>query len=402
MIDIIAVCNAKSKLIVIDSCYADNPETHNLNYEMKRSVEESYGKGCSIFASSSIEEQSFPYDDTNQYSAFTKFFCDALLDKHIVSEGYLYFNEVQNLVSIYANAWSKKGADKQTPVFRSNSYGTFTLPINDRKYESDEETVPVYTTNWYRIMNVEDQKKFNGIGYMHLFAVKVIVDDHNYQILDVYLHNLYREIYNYLINIGAVPNSIWIFIANDLIDYEDCRWKYVLKYADKENLKWLDKPSERVNFIAKNITYTENSMYDILKNQRLSYTLPDKELIQYWAMVLDTFVNNIEPLINEYRNYKAKDVGYEAIVESRKKALSQMKDLFYKIDDARFPMPYSKLKKYDDICYELAQEIRGVIISVPVSEEDAMKNEYHIMEDTLKHYYKIFYKWTENNKNLMI
>lgn len=41
-------------------------------------------------------------------SVFTQFLCDALKDKHLIREDSLYFNDFQNLVSIYAINYNRK------------------------------------------------------------------------------------------------------------------------------------------------------------------------------------------------------------------------------------------------------------------------------------------------------
>ncbi len=291
----------------------------------------------------------------------------------------------------------------QTPVFRSNSYGVFTLITNKTDSEVGiiyEMPTILYSTNWYRVMNIDLQRKFKNGKYANLFIVKLVLDYKKHIDIEDTFKELISELINHNRCKGKETNILQIHIANELIDYENCLWQYILKYADGENRHWLDKPSKDVTILNHNITVKEISFYNSSKKQRIEHTISDDGLIEYWHNVLDTYVNNIEPVINEYRKYRANDVDYSHVIAKRKEALNNLDKLFFDIDDAHFPMPFSIYTKYDEICYTFAIDIRQIILSFAIDEVKLKENNYYHIEDAIKQYYNIFNKWSIYNKEV--
>ncbi len=142
LINLISKAQAKSKLIILDCCHADNSYGTNIqNFNVEKAVDELYQAGISVFCACRSRQYSYPYDG-RKISAFTKFICDALRYKGIYREDGLYFNDIKLLVEVYAKVWNSKNVDKiQNPVFRSNMVGTIVFPL---KFPKMKEKNRVY------------------------------------------------------------------------------------------------------------------------------------------------------------------------------------------------------------------------------------------------------------------
>lgn len=118
---------ANSKVVILDCCHSDVGEKFIPPIDEDAVVEKFYATGITIFCACKKQEQSMSED--GKTSVFTQFLCDALKDKHLIREDSLYFNDFQNLVSIYAINYNRKHpGEDQTPVMRTSMIGTLTFP----------------------------------------------------------------------------------------------------------------------------------------------------------------------------------------------------------------------------------------------------------------------------------
>lgn len=134
LIHVFSQSKAKSKLVVLDCCHADNKYgTSVQTFNTEKAIDDLYQAGISVFCSCEGGQSSNPYYD-KKVSAFTQFLSDALNYKGIYREDGIYFNDIKLLVETYAKVWNHKNVDAiQNPVFRSNMIGTIVFPLKQPK-----------------------------------------------------------------------------------------------------------------------------------------------------------------------------------------------------------------------------------------------------------------------------
>lgn len=90
--------------------------------------------------------------------------CDALRDKHLIREDSLYFNDFQNLVTIYAMNYNRKHpGEEQTPVMRTSTIGTVTFPAKFCKEKKKDRVKGYLKTEKFDAVDIDfDLKK--GVG----------------------------------------------------------------------------------------------------------------------------------------------------------------------------------------------------------------------------------------------
>jgi hypothetical protein len=399
VIEIISGCDAKSKLIILDCCHADNPKTHNLESKVEDTISESFGKGCSIFSSSTINESSYPFSDDKKYSAFTRLLCNALNDKHIFNKGYVYFNDVQNLVAIYFEMWSKKNQLAQRPIFRSSCFGTFVLPVKDYNEPEEVSIRPIHISDSIRIMDIKSDRKNNDYGEYSLYqSLAVIVEPNHKSDLTSYVKEVATIVKKFLQTTGTNFNIMWLYVAHDLIDYDNNNWKYIIRNSDKYNTKWLRINNSTV--INAELTYQVQPNYESNRKERLEYTMSNKDLINYWDENLSELIVQIDPLIKIYQSYKLEDIDRDTLCKSRNDIAKVLSEKLYEFDNARFPEPFSSLKKFDETCYELANELRGIVIALPKKRSDFDELNTYNIEKSVSDYYSLYHRWSKFRKEI--
>lgn len=92
---------AKTKLLIFDCCHADYKEAITWKkFDTESALDKLYQAGITAFYSCQKDECSNPYNNM-EVSAFTKFLCDAIYDKHFERNGTVYFYDLIKLVDIY-------------------------------------------------------------------------------------------------------------------------------------------------------------------------------------------------------------------------------------------------------------------------------------------------------------
>lgn len=414
MIDIISKSPAKTKLIILDCCHADNKQgyTNNMSFKIEDAVDKFYQKGCAIFSSCKSTEQSYPYN-SGEISAFTKFIYDALMDNYLVKDGYLYFNDFKNLVQVYANAWSKKYPDKvQTPILRSNIVGTITFSIIGAKTQQENvnQFKPIRNKDC-DILDIKYGIKFNDENkLLKTYTAKIILKT---RIQSGNLKENFESIIDTIKNIYLPPtnwqqkevdkqdvNIIFIYIANDILDIDEGTYSYRVVWANRDKDKWLDLGSEAIK--TNNYSYIKENMYEYLKEERLKNTISDEVLILCWDELLNVIITKTEELIDTYTQYIAEDIDRETLYKKAIEINSFLSELFLKADDMPFAIPNSVVKEFDKLSSMLCGSCRGLVGLYTNIINRTEQNQKACFEIELKNYYIDLNQWIQCRKELKL
>ena len=413
MVELISKSCAKTKLIILDCCHADNKQeyTNNMSFEIDEAVDKFYQKGCAIFSSFKSTQQSYPYN-TGKVSAFTQFIYDALMNNYLIKDGYLYFNDFKNLVQIYANAWSKKYPDKvQTPILRSNIVGTITFSIIGEKTQKENvnQFKPIRGKDC-DILDIKYGIKFTDANkLLKTYTAKIILKT---RIKSDNLLETFENIINTLRNIYLPPtnwqqrevdkqpvNILFLYIANDILDIDECMYCYRLVWANREKDKWLNLGTKAI--ITNKYSYIKNDMYEYLKAERLKNTLSDEGLVACWDDFLNVIIPQTQELINFYTEYIAEDIDRNTLHNKAIEINSILSELFLKADDMPFTMPNSVVKEFDKLSLMLCGSCRGLILWY-TNIDRTEQNQRDCFEIELQNYYTNLNQWIQCKKELKI
>lgn len=295
--------------------------------------------------------------------------------------------------------WSKKNQLAQRPIFRSSCFGTFLLPVKDYKEPEEVSLKPIHISDSIRIMDIKRDRKNNDYGEYSFFqSLAVIVEPNHKSDQTSYVKEVVTIVKNFIQTTGTIFNSMWLYVAHDLIDYDNSNWKYIIRNGDKDNTKWLRINNSTV--INAELTFQVQPNYEINRKDRLEYTMSNKDLINYWDENLSELIVLIDPLIKVYQSYKFEEINRDTLCKSRNDIAKVLSGKLYEFDNARFPEPFSNLKKFDETCYELASELRGIIIALPKNRSDFDKLNAYNIEKAVSDYYSLYHRWSEFRKEL--
>ena len=303
--------SARSKIIFLDCCFSGNYSVSKTSeFNIEKTVAEFQGKGYAVFSSSNSSQVSYGHPD-KPISVFTSFLCDALQDKHIIKQGKITLYNIQKLVSLYLEVWSKRNPDKQQrPIFRANMGGTIFFDVHDYK--------PFYTSEIYAEFNkyIIYKVESNHTGIAKRYAVKVILKEplSLNEIGEISLEIKDRvktaEIYNNEIAQkkweSKLANIVWIYFGRDESDMINgnfiCHTTWI---DDKQDEKWWHRVNNKDTFILNGIHFNIHSYYEQLKSFNQENTGSKDEIILKTKEILANMVTLAERVVwlfNEYKN----------------------------------------------------------------------------------------------------
>lgn len=301
---------ARSKVIFLDCCFSGNFSVDKtLKFNIEETISEFEGKGYAVFSSSNSSEVSYGHPD-KPISVFTNFLCDALQDKYIVKKGRISLYDLQKLVSLYLEIWSRKNPDKQQhPIFRSNIGGTIFFKVQEYK--------PFYVKQIYKEYDKYIIYKVEPLhtGIAKRYAVKVILKEpfsleeigrisleikDKMRSVEVYRNEISKKQWE-----GKLANIIWIYLGRDESDM--IKGNFICKITwvdDSQDKKWWYRVDEKNTFIMNGIHYDIYTYYEQLKSFNEENTGNKYELILKVREILGYMINLGEKVIKLYNEYK--------------------------------------------------------------------------------------------------
>ena len=401
LIDIFSKSRAKSKLVILDCCHADNKhETKQQVYNADKMIEDLYQAGISIFYSCEKEQTSNPYYG-GQISAFTQFLCDALSYKGIYRDGGLYFYDIKLLVERYAEVWNSKNKETiQTPIFRTNMIGTIIFPLRKCYVKEEQKRYEIHTKN-FSIIDLRQEIKTINAEYEKTFAAKIVANvDIRNDVLE-----FVDEVSTTIRKIKLPANTpkqkmtehqevdvVRLSIGNDMLDAEEAYWEYSAVWESNKEFRWGNKLGNK-KVRSGNITYAKQENYEQLRHNRLAYVYPDNELREFCNQNIDVLVKKTELVISEFRNYENEDSSFEQVQKMAKNIAVELDEVYDKSFNAYFSLPGSELKEFSDLSYNLAVLLKEMLwlLTLEKSEESLIAN-YKIK---LAEYYEKLNRWNE-------
>lgn len=384
---------ARSKIILFDSCRSGNYEVAKKeDFDIEKTVESFLGKGYAVISSSNSSQFSYGHPEKN-CSLFTYFLCLALLDKHIIKNGKKTFHDIQRLVSLFLEVWSKNNPDlAQKPICKTNMVGTLVFEVEEhRPYMSNDI---YYETEKYIVSKVEPLH----ISNMKRYAIKVILKEPfsfreissiNLEIikdnlmLDLYKNNMEEKIFK-----GKSTNIVWVYYGLDETEIENgfylCKTTWVDDAQDKEY--WYREGKNK--FFIDSVFFHVNENYSFLKNFIKENTCNKVEFIDMSKEVLRNMVNNAEEIISLYNEYRNGLITEDDLFNNAVTSINEI-DVWY-LKSTNMQIAPNEIKAWDYACEKLYGTIDDftLLYSKRFKTNRTQKNRQACMEDFIKRYYK--------------
>lgn len=411
MINIISKSNAKRILVILDCCHADNKNgTLKKQMDIDKAINDFYEVGVTMFSSCKSTETSNPYVDGSK-SAFTQFFCDALKDKHLERDGYLYFNDLVLLVEVYARVWARKYPDLvQTPVIRSNMIGTLTFQVRYPKKITVKETFKIISESHFDIVDLKfDVKSPKNELEQKVYTATIML---KIELNEKYIKNVFDEIIT-RIRCIKLPATNWkqervilhpievilLHIANDMIDVENSIYIYRVVWDSTRSKYWLNSLGKDT-ITYESLGYKANPNYAFIKRNQIENTFTDEELYEFWDKHITKIAIETEEFLNKYREYKIGEISLEELKNNAKIIIKRVIPFYFRINDVPFALPNSEIKNLDKISECLSSSSNSLLLQYSIENDRDESNQKECFELELQNYYEYFHKWSQIKKDL--
>lgn len=357
IIDAFSKLNCRSKIIFLDCCLSGNfAIKENKKFELDMTVEEFYSNGYAVFSSSNAYQSSFGRPD-KPLSVFTSFLCDAIIDKVMVREGKKTLYDIQRLVSLYMDVWSKKNPNlAQLPIYRAKLGGTITFNVDDY--------VPYKIDKFYKTF---DKYIIHTVEPLHnnlhkRYVVKVILrEDFSLTEIAEISKNVFEvvkrlDVYNNDISkakfINKTANLIFVHFGRDESDVINgtyiCKTTWVDDKQDKKH--WYKTGSDDLFFI-NDVHFQLFSYYEQLKIFRIENTVNETESIQELKELISKLTTDAEIVIAEFGEYINQCQNENELVEKIKEPIDRINTNYLRSTD--IGIPNDSIRKYIDACQNL-------------------------------------------------
>ncbi len=398
---------AKSKIIILDACHCDMGSEYMPPIN-KNNIDDFCGKGIVIFSSCRKNEESAG-SEKDGISVFTNFLCKAVRDDWLVKDKFLYFNDLQNLVSIYAENYNKKHPkEQQTPVVRTSLIGTAAFPTRKckEKIKIDEQRIE---TKEFDLLNIKGSIKKGNCGEKRKFvrATVVLKAEMEKKSIESIIENVEICLQE---NREKIVSKKWkeqkkfieimhlLIYKNDL-DRELDIYSYIGKWTLSENdNNWHEKNKMKCRHKGY-MSWEYNKSYDYFKKIKTKNVFSDKDLISFWEARIKIISEETAEFDKKYREYISKDISCNDLKKCAITVIFKLEKIIRECDDSDFPMPFSKCKRLQKLGLQVVTDARSIPQIFLLCEE---KKEEFIGRIDLEweQYYKSFNEWEEEKKLL--
>lgn len=396
---------AKSKIIMLDACYCDMGSEYMPPIN-KDDIDDFCGKGIEIFSSCRKNEKSAGSEVTG-ISVFTNFLCDAVRDDWLAKDKFLYFNDLQTLVSIYAKNYNEEHPEKrQTPIVRTSLIGTVAFPT--RKYKEkikiDEQIVE---TKEFDLLNIKGSVKRGDDGEKRKFvkATVVLKIEMEQETIESIIEKTVMCIQENRENIISkrwteqknLVEIMHLLIYKKDLDRELNIYSYIGKWTLNENDdNWHEKNKIKCKHKGY-ISWKYNESYDCLKEMKTKNVFSDKELLSFWKTRIKIISEETAEFDKKYREYISKDISCDDLKKCAITVISELNKIIEECDDSNFPMPFSKCKRLHELGLQVVTDARSIPQIFLLCEEK--KEEFKELIDLeWGQYYKRFNEWGEEKE----
>lgn len=384
---------AKSKIIFLDCCFSGNFSVDKTSiFNIEKTVAEFAGKGYAVFSSSNSAQESYGRPD-KPISVFTSFLCSALQDKYIIRQGKITLYDIQKLVSLYLEVWSKRNPGKQQyPIFRANMGGTIFFQVQE--YQSFYTTRIYAEYDKYIIYNVEPVH----IGVAKRYSVKVILKEplsleeigkisleikDKVRVIEVYNNEIAQKRLT-----GKLANIVWIYFGRDESDMINnnfiCHTTWV---DDKQDKKWWYRVNDKDVFMLNGVHYNIHSYYEQLKSFSKENTASKDELILKIKGILANMLGLAEKVIYKYNEFKNQTLTEAELFDEMELLIPAIDKNYFTSTDLEIAP--NKLHDWAQACALLFGTIHDftLLYNKTYKSQRTSGNRQACMEDTIKRYY---------------
>ena len=399
VVNILNRAKAKAKIIILDACHSDIGAKY-MPPISKDNIDDFCGKGIAILSSCKQNQTS---TGSEEGSVFTRFLCDAVKSSCVTNERVLYFNDLQNLISIYARNYNiKNPKEQQIPVMRTSLIGTVAFPI--RNYtEKIKPKELVLKTKKFDIINIKGsikdgylakKRKFVKIGVVLKYDIEPEeIGDIIERVVNHLQENRKKIIEKRWKNITENPIEIvHMIIYRGYLDKEFDIYSYLGKWTLNVNDdNWHEKNKIKCTRNGY-MSWQINENYDILKENKTGNIMPDEELIVFWNERIKTISESIARFDKKYHEYISEDISCNDLKKCAISTIKKIQNIYDECFDLGFASPFSRYKQLHKIGLEVAvdaMDIPQIFLSC-IEEKQEFKGK---MEIEWKEYYKRLDEW---------
>lgn len=407
VIEILDKIPAKNKIVILDSCMSGNfrvNQTALISEEMN--IAEFFGKGYAVISSSSATQYSYGHPD-KPVSLFTSFLCEAITDQYIIKKGYKSLYDIQKLLFLYLEIWSKNNPNQQqNPIFRANMGGTILFPIEE--YTPYEVKRFYCETDNYIIYSVEPIHS----GIAKRYSVKVILKEPfsfkemaeiNHEVINKMRKvEIYQNKQAQARWMGKKANIIFCYFGRDEFDIINsnyiCHTTWVDEKQDKGWWYRLNKNCEIIDEIHFNI----HAYYSSLRIFVQENTCDEKSLIFQTKEIISQLISLGEKVVSLYNEFLNNTITEKELVEAMKPIIPLLNKWCFA--ETELEIPPKEVKDWSQSCSNLAGTIHDFTLfyNTKYLLGRTSDNRRMCMNITIKRYYEDLEKLKIEEKNMKL
>ncbi|QLG37693.1 caspase family protein [Paenibacillus sp. E222] len=382
---------AKNKILFLDCCYSGN-----FNIELSEQVDindaldKFNGMGCAVLTSSNAYQVS--YGDSIG-SVFTNILCNALIDKHLYKKGLLSLQDLQLWVKRSLEIHSLKNPNyPQDSIFRSNIVGTVYFKV--------EDYVPYKVDEYY----LEDEDfTICSVNPVHnnlakRYDVKVILKSvlEVTEIADIILKiseilkyaNIYKNEIQKLRYAGQATNIIWVYFGFCEEDIVKSNFFGIGTWVDEnQDKEWWYKIKNESDIILKNIHFSSNSFYSVLKGIMNEDSISDEEACSQLKSIRFEMINLAQSMVHSFNEFRNKIINDDEFFDIVTNLSPRINELFMLLTDMKFTS--TKIQNYREAHLSLLGTIHDLSLFYNHKNKEVWKprNRESLMVSTITRYH---------------
>ncbi len=388
----------KHKIILLDACYSGNFKVNPIeDIDLEESLHMFIDHGYAVFASSSAIEKSYSSD--SEFSVFTSFLCEAILNKFIIRNGRKSLEDIYRVLLKYLEVWNIRNEDlQQHPIFKTSMIGTIWFVVNDYQPYIPEKVI--YEDENCIIHDVKPIHTGTAKRYSVACILKEICTIDELSIITEIVTSFLKDVEVFENEIserghrGKPANLISIYYGLDLFDMEHNNYMYYSTWVDDTMDKnhWY-KIYGKNDFIKKDIHYRINPNYGFIKGIIEENTVDGKEIFKKTDLLIRRMIILAEKYISAYNEFVQEEIPEEELFKKLEPYIKEIDGLYF--ESTEFPVATIEYKKWSDKAETLIASIHNLIYAY---KKDTIYDTVEKREGYINVYIKLYQKDLETFK----
>jgi len=360
VIEKVDAINAKSKIMVLDTCMAGSFKLDMENDKLfDRTIKSSASKGLAILASCSCEQLS-RFSLERPISLFTEFFCSAVENNTLTRRGRKTWHDIQQLTSLYLHNWSSRHTSiEQTPIFRSCMIGTIYFDVADyipyyrgAIFEENADYViysaePSHSSIAKRYSVKVILKRpctFEDVAKINLEIVKKA------QKFELYSTQGQEAKWK-----GRKVDLVFCFCGYSEQDVENANWYCRTTWADSDQDKSHWYKCGKYDEIISGIKFCANPHYDYFVAFNMEHTIDREDLWEQTNNIISKIVVSAEKVIGLFNEYQNGTFSEEDFIRHSSSSMKAIEEGFWA--EGSLELPPTELHEWSCACSGLVGTI---------------------------------------------